>query len=77
MQYQGINDDHLPIVVKEPLRQYDNYQRHDLICEDIIYSAIGNNTPPPVKFRNFLAIERTSLIGEIECDFTAIALMYP
>jgi hypothetical protein len=71
-----------PATSNPSLQQYDNYQIHDLYCEDIIYEdlIINNITiphPNPVEFRTFLAVERVSVHGEIEINFEAIALAYP
>jgi hypothetical protein len=71
--YLGVNDNYLPTVPKPSLQQYDNYQIHDLYCEDIYYSS----SLVPVLFRSFLAVERVSPYGEIECDFNQIAMDYP
>lgn len=70
--YQGIEDDYLPVIPKPSLQQYDNYQIHDLYCEDIYYPT----AKPPVFFKSFLAVERVSPHGEIECDFNQIAMDY-
>lgn len=77
--YQGIEDNYLPTDSKPSLQQYDNYQIHDLYCEDIIYQAIEGTSfvPDPVRNRRFLAVERVSPHGSIECNFEAIATAHP
>jgi hypothetical protein len=76
------NDSYKPPIDKPELGQYDNYQIHDMYCDDIIYQKliiVGKDvTPPiPVKFKNFLAVERVSPTGLIDCDFNSIASSYP
>lgn len=77
--YYGIEDIYLPPVPKPPLQQWDNYQIHDLYCEDIVYVTALETTDKPdrIIFRNFLAVERFNPIDAIECDFEAIAKAYP
>jgi hypothetical protein len=67
------NDPYKPPVVKEQLARIDNYQIHNIYCEDVYYT----NSNPPVLFRDFLAVERVSPYGQIECDFDQIAMDYP
>jgi hypothetical protein len=64
------------------LKQWDTEEIHDFYCEDIIYQNLeidGEVIPAPdsVKFRNFLAVEKISINGQILFDFEAIALLYP
>lgn len=75
------NDSYAPAVSKSSLQQYDNYQIHDLYCDDIEYRSVtvfSQVIPAPssVKFKNFLAVERVSPFGEIPCDFETIAKTY-
>jgi hypothetical protein len=76
--YQIIEDNYLPLMQIESLRQYDNYQIYDLICVDIktdrlVRSTLVAGTP---KLKNgFLAVQTFSL-SPITCDFIAIALTY-
>jgi hypothetical protein len=75
------NDSYKPPIDKPELGQYDNYQIYDIYCDDIVYEILTINghdvdPPEPVKFKNFLAVERVSPIGAIECDFNAIANIY-
>jgi hypothetical protein len=64
-------DKYAPIISKPSLQQYDNYQIHDLYCDDIKY--IGADIK---LFNNFLAVQRVSPYGAIECNFEAIAILY-
>jgi hypothetical protein len=69
--YLGADDNYLPLISKPSLQQYDNYQIHDLYCVDIVES------PTNIKlFKQFLAVERVSPHGEINCDFNQIAELY-
>ena len=69
--YFGLDDNYLPVLPKPSLQQYDNYQIHDFYCVDII------NSPTDIKlFNQFLAVERVSPDGEIDCDFQEIAELY-
>ena len=63
MNYQGIEDDYLPLVPKPSLQQYDNYQIYDLVCIDKAASQ---------QLLNFLSIQAYSPF-DINCDFVAIA----
>lgn len=77
--YLGYSDDRLPPIPKPSLQQYDNYQIHDLYCRDIEYLPLPATAtvPPPLLFKRWLAVERVSIHGAIECDFEAIANLYP
>lgn len=76
--YQGIEDELVPLYPNLYLQQYDNYEIHDFYCDDINYSVANVAKPElSVKFQNWLAVERVSPHGIIECDFEAIALLYP
>ncbi len=68
----GNPDPYAPPVPKPDLQQYDNYQIHDLYCTDLIFSDNQN-----VIFQHFLAVEAASPLGNILCDFTAIAIAHP
>ena len=75
-------DTNNPSIPKPSLQQYDNYQIHDLYCDDIVYQPSVLNyqpvlPPQPVLFKNFLAVEAYSPHGVIDCDFDAIAITYP
>lgn len=70
---ENADDSYAPANPKPPLQQFDNYQIHDLYCEDIYYPDVK----PPVLFRSALGVQRVSPYGEIECDFESIALEYP
>jgi hypothetical protein len=82
-EYFAVNPDpYAPKIFKEELAQYDNYQIHDLYCNDIFWDALtidGRQISPPNPslFNNFLAVEKISLHGTIECNFEAIALAHP
>ena len=67
------DDDYKPNSIKEQLAKIDNYQIHDIYCEDVYYFN-GNQ---PVLFRNFLAVEAVSPDRMIECNFNQIAINYP
>jgi hypothetical protein len=76
------SDPYIPSVSIPSLQQYDNYQTHDLYCEDIIYQdlIIADDViaaPRSIKFRSFLAVEKISSHGSIPFDFNSIAIMYP
>jgi hypothetical protein len=80
--YLGHVDGYLPVAGVPSAQQYDNYGIYDLFCSDIIYQSLvvlGKTIPAPVSKlnRNFLAVERVSPYGLINCDFEAIALIYP
>lgn len=73
------NDSHKPLAPKPSLQQYDNYQIHDLYCEDIIYQPFspGGFVPESRQNKKFLAVERVSPHESVECNFEAIATTYP
>ena len=77
------NDAYRPPIDKPSLGGYDPYQIHDIYCDDIEYQPLtdSNNNPidppDPIKFKNWLAVERISPKGVIECNFEAIAVQYP
>jgi hypothetical protein len=76
------NDRYAPPDSKPSLQQWDNYQIHDLYCDDVLYQplVVGSKTispPADAKRNNFLAVERVSPHGSIDCDFEAIAVAYP
>lgn len=78
------NDSYAPTVSRPELQQWDNYQIHDLYCDDIIYfpvivpgESIATEPPPSEKFRSFLAVEKFNPEATISVNFEAIALAYP
>jgi hypothetical protein len=76
------NDAYKPPIDKPSLGQYDPYQLHNIYCDDTEYQPItinNQNFAAPNKdlFNNWLAVERMSPSGAIECDFNAIAVEYP
>jgi hypothetical protein len=75
-------NEYAPKVDKPASGQYDNFQMNDFYCNDTTYQELvidGNTIDPPASslFNNFLAVQKVSPTGEIDCDFEAIALTYP
>lgn len=73
--YQGIEDSYLPATPIPAAQKYDNYQIHNFYCRDIIYDNPADSDRN-VLFKKFLAVEKVSPYGEIECDFDAIVNQY-
>lgn len=77
--YQGIEDEYLPPVVKPSLQQYDNYQIYDLYCTDIYSIRIDvNGTTENVctSNTNRLAVQAYN-INPIPIDFNTVIKNYP
>lgn len=73
--YQGIEDDRLPSVVKPSLQQYDNYQIHDFYCSDPVTRTFAPSDS--MKGKHWVAVEVVSPFGNIPINFEDIAIKYP
>ena len=68
LNYQGIEDDSLPLIPKDSLQQYDNFQIYDICCIDDLDN-------PNLIGDGLLAIQAYS-VNPIACNFIQIVNFY-